>query len=320
MKRAKSVFVLLLAAAMILSSAGCKALESLKEEYRRIMSGSDLAVSVSDTDQTPARIDIILDALDKGDREQFRSVFSKATLRMAADIDKGINYIFNLYEGQYAGTVYHNYSADKHYGGKNTTLINAIYVIQTTADRYYRIRYSVWTVQEKDPDSLGIYSLDFCECDKDQMGGGGGPWIAGITYPEREGAEMVVGGIACAMIWGEEKYLRDALSDELLATQDIDKKVTAYVKDYSTINSSTVGDCWVRLREDGTFGYMMVNTRPRTFIVFKMSPEQPDKMSGMKVTIVPVDAAIPEEGIEPEGTGLYYPKFPHPKACSTPKK
>lgn len=184
-------------------------------------------------------------------------------------------------------------------------------MIQTTADRYYRIRYSIWTVQEEDPDSLGIYSLDFSECDKDQKGGGGGSWLAGITYPEREGAENVAGDIASTMITGDEKYLRSALSNELLATAGIDKKVTAYTKDYSTINPSTVGDSWVRVREDGTFVYLMVNTRPRTFIVTKMSQGQPDKMSGMKVTIVPVDESIPQKGIEPDGTGLDFPKFPH---------
>ena len=47
--------------------------------------------------------------------------------------------------------------------------------------------------------------------------------------------------------------------------------------------------------------------------------EQPDKMDGMKVTIVPVDASIPQQGIEPNGIGLDFPKFPHPKASSTPK-
>lgn len=282
----------------------------LKDIQKEIASGmSESSVSPSDEEQKTPTIEILLDALDKGDREQFRSRFSKTTLRIADDMDRGLDYIFGLYEGEYVRTVYRNYSSDRHYGEKNTTLINAIYVIQTTADKYYRIRYSTWTVQEIDPDQLGIYSLDFCECDKDQQGGGGGSWMAGITYPEREGAENVAGNIACAMIMGEEKYIRDALSDELLATEDIDRKVTAYVEDYSTINASTVGDCWIRLREDGTFVYLMINTRPRTFIVARMSQEQPDKMSAMKVTLVPVDASIPEKGIEPDGTGLFYPKF-----------
>ena len=310
MKKRRCVFAALLAAVMILSSVSCTAIDSLREEDHRGVSGSDLPVS--DTEQTSDRIDIMLDALDKGDRERFRSVFSKKTLSLVNDIDRGLDYIFSLYEGQYAETVYRNSSSDKHYGEKNTTLVNRIYVIRTTADKYYRIRYSAWTVQEEDPDSLGVYSFDLTECDKDQRGGGGS-WLAGISYPGREGAETVAGGIARTMISGDEKKLRNVLSDELLSTEAIDQNISAYTRDYSTINPSTVGDCWVRVREDGTFGYMMINTRPRTFIVFQMSQTQPDKMSGMKVTIVPVDAGIPEQGIEPEGVGLFYSKFPHNK-------
>ena len=309
---------------MVLSLTGCSGrawLAKLKEMQREITRGMvEQNVSQSDAEQKPETFDVLIEALDKRDRELFKSLFSKTTLRLADDLDKGLDYIFSIYEGEYVQTVYRNYSADKHYGEKITTLINAIAVIQTTAEKYYRIRYSVWTVQEKDPDALGIYSLDFSECDKDQEGGGGGSWIAGITYPEREGAESVAGKIACTMIWGDEKYLREALSDELLATEGIDRKVTAYVKDYSTIISSTVGDSWVRAGDDGTYVYLMVNTRPRTFIVARMSQEQPDKMSAMKVTIVPVDASIPQKGIEPEETGLDFPRFPHPPHGSVPKK
>ena len=310
MKKAKRLIFALLAALLILLSAGCSTLDSLRSEWEKIISNSDVSSTVSDSDleKKPETIDVLIEALDKGDREQFRSLFSKTTRSLADDMDKGLDYIFSIYEGEYVETVYRNYSADKHYGEKNTTLINAIAVIGTTADKYYRIRYSIWTVQEKDPDELGIYSLDISECDKDQRGGGGGSWIAGITYPEREVIEYVAGDIASTMITGDEKHLRGALSEELLATEDIDAKLTSFTENYSTINPSTVGDCWARVREDGTFGYLVANTRPRTLIVFKMSEEQPDKMDGMKVTMVDVNDKLPERNIEPDGIGLFFKK------------
>lgn len=306
MKNAKRVSSVILAAGILLLSVGCTAIDSLREEYHRIMSGSDL--SVSDTDNQSERIDIMLDSLDKGNKEQFRSVFSRTTLRLADDLDKGLDYIFGIYEGQYSETIYSNYSADKHYGEKNTTLVSPIYVIRTTADKYYRIRYSVWTVQEEDPDSVGVYSLDLTECDKDQRGGGGGSWLAGISYPEREGAETVAGGITGTMISGDGERLRSVLSDELLATEDIDRIIAGFVTEYSRINSSTVGDSWMRITEEGIYGYLVANTRPRTFIVYKMSQEQSDKMSSMKVTLVPLDESLPQNDVEPEGVGLFYQK------------
>ena len=309
MKRARTVLAALLAAAILLCAAGCTALDSLSCEWKRIISGSDAAVS--DTDSKPETIDVIIEALDKRDGELFKNLFSKTTLRLADDMDKGVEYIFGIYEGEYAKTVYRNYSADKHYGEKNTTLINAICVIQTTADKYYRIRYSVWTVQEKDPDELGIYSLDISECEKEQKGGGGGSWLAGISYPERDGAETAAGNIASTMITGNEKYLRGVLSDGLLATDGIDAKISSFAENYSKINPSTVGNSWVRVREDGTFGYLVANTRPRTFIVFKMSQEQPDKMSALRLTMVDEKENLPELVIEPDEIGLFFPKRIH---------
>ena len=320
MRKTKSFFAGLMSLLIIVSMTGCSVLtmkrilnrfDDLKSKISNVISGSD--VSVSDTDKPSERIEIIIDALDKKDAEQFKSVFSQTTLRIADDMDKGIEYIFGLYEGEYSRTIYRNYSSTKHYRAKNTTLVNAVYVIQTNADKYYRINYSVWTVQEEYPESVGIYSLDFSECDKDQKGGGGGPWLAGISYPEREGVEAVAAGIADTMITGKEKYLRQVLSDELLAAEGIERKITAFTKDYSKINPSTVGDSWVRVREDGKFGYLVINSHPITFIVFEMSEEQPDKMSAMKVTIVNDNDELPEYGIEPAGVGLFFPKFLHKK-------
>ena len=308
MKRSMRFTAALMAVLMLLTVTGCslsgigRRLSTLKDEMARVVSGSD--GYVSDADSKPETIEVIIEALDKRDSELFKSLFSKKTLSLADDMDRGVEYIFGIYEGEYCGTVYRNYSSDKHYGEKNTTLINAIFVIQTTADKYYRIRYSIWTVQEEDPDSLGIYSLDISECDKDQKGDGGGSWLAGITYPEREAVEIAAGNIASMMIRGDEDSIRGALCDELLATEGIDEKIALFTVNYSKINPSTVGDSWVRIRDDGAFGYLVANTRPRTFIVFKMSQTQPDKISGIKTMLVDENAALPEQNIEPDGVVL----------------
>lgn len=308
MKKARRFIAALLAALSIISAAGCSALDDLKRNYSRTVSGGD--ASSAEDDNVPERIEILLEALDKRDGELFKSVFSKTALSLADDLDKGLEYIFGIYEGEYSRTAYSNYSSTRHYGEKKTALVNPIYVIQTSAGRYYRIRYSVWTVQEVNPDSVGIYSLDVTECEEDTRGGGGGSWLAGISYPGRKGAEAASDGIATTMITGNEKHLREVMSDELLATDGIDRRIAEFASGYSSINPSTVGDCWLRVREDGMFGYMVVETRPVTFIVFKMSDTQPDRISGMKVTIVPVNESLPQTGIEPDGLCLDFPKFP----------
>ncbi|KRN88799.1 hypothetical protein IV53_GL000768 [Ligilactobacillus ceti DSM 22408] len=43
----------------------------------------------------------VIKALDTKDRNLIKSLFSKRALKYAADIDEGIDYMFQIYEGQF---------------------------------------------------------------------------------------------------------------------------------------------------------------------------------------------------------------------------
>lgn len=168
---------LLLAGVMLLAMAGCSALDNFisPSDWQAKGKGMlDNRKTTSDSDvKQPERIDILIEALDKKDAAQFKSVFSETALELADDMDRGIEYIFGLYRGSYVKTVYQNYSSTHSYGEENTVCVDSVYVIQTT-ENFYRICYTVWTVQEKNPRSVGIYSLFLEECEEDKRGAGGG--------------------------------------------------------------------------------------------------------------------------------------------------
>ena len=302
---------LLLAGVMLLAMAGCSALDNFisPSDWQAKGKGMlDNRKTISDSDvKQPERIDILIEALDKKDAAQFKSVFSETALELADDMDRGIEYIFGLYRGSYVKTVYQNYSSTKSYGEKNTVCVDSVYVIQTT-ESFYRICYTVWTVQEKNPRSVGIYSLFLEECEEDKRGAGGGSIFAGITYPEREAAEIAAAGIANTMIWGGGERLREVLSDELLAKPGMDAKIQAFAKEYSSINPSTVGDSWVRVSEDKVEGYYVANTKPRVCAYFFMSKEQPDKMGGMKVTLIREGKTFTDYQLKSDEIDLIFPE------------
>ena len=99
---------LLLAGVMLLAMAGCSALDNFLspsdwQAKGKVMPDNRKTASDSDVKQ-PERIDILIEALDKKDAAQFKSVFSETALELADDMDRGIEYIFGLYRGSYVKT------------------------------------------------------------------------------------------------------------------------------------------------------------------------------------------------------------------------
>lgn len=95
MKRRGYVLAALTVLLILLLLAGCSKramLDRLKEAQREIASGmSESSVSQSDEEKKPETIDVLMEALDKRDRDLFKSLFSKTTLSLADDLDKGLD-------------------------------------------------------------------------------------------------------------------------------------------------------------------------------------------------------------------------------------
>ena len=61
---------------------------------------------IIDQTSTKNTSDVLIQALETNDAELFKSVFSEQTLKLQPDIDEGIKYIFNKFEGDNLEIVY----------------------------------------------------------------------------------------------------------------------------------------------------------------------------------------------------------------------
>ena len=61
---------------------------------------------IIDQTSTKNTSDVLIQALETNDAELFKSVFSEQTLKLQPDIDEGIKYIFNIFEGNNLEIVY----------------------------------------------------------------------------------------------------------------------------------------------------------------------------------------------------------------------
>ena len=88
------------------SSTGCII---LNDSQSSIENDDKLIIDQTSTKNTS---DVLIQALETNDAELFKSVFSEQTLKLQPDIDEGIKYIFNIFEGDNLEIVYENQSSE----------------------------------------------------------------------------------------------------------------------------------------------------------------------------------------------------------------
>lgn len=160
---------------LLASSTGCTI---LNDSQSSIENDDKLIIDQTSTKNTS---DVLIQALETNDAELFKSVFSEQTLKLQPDIDEGIKYIFNIFEGDNLEIVYENQSSES-FSDLQAKCVWSICVIKTT-EKCYSLTWTEWVQQETDPSAQGVYSLIFEECEEDQRGAGGGDLLAGIYYP-----------------------------------------------------------------------------------------------------------------------------------------
>ena len=91
---------------LVVSSTGCTI---LNDSQSSIENDDKLIIDQTSTKNTS---DVLIQALETNDAELFKSVFSEQTLKLQPDIDEGIKYIFNIFEGDNLEIVYENQSSE----------------------------------------------------------------------------------------------------------------------------------------------------------------------------------------------------------------
>lgn len=158
----KKLILSILLFLLVASSTGCTI---LNDSQSSIENDDKLIIDQTSTKNTS---DVLIQALETNDAELFKSVFSEQTLKLQPDIDEGIKYIFNIFEGDNLEIVYENQSSES-FSDLQAKCVWSICVIKTT-EKCYSLTWTEWIQQETDPSAQGVYSLIFEECEEDQRG------------------------------------------------------------------------------------------------------------------------------------------------------
>ena len=100
-------------------------------------------------------------ALDVGDTDALKSLFSKTALEEATDIDQQISDLLNFYQGkmkEFEGTL--SSSIDNEYGKVMEKSISGEYVL-VTDEKTYRVSYEYQLIDKENPDKEGLSVLEF---------------------------------------------------------------------------------------------------------------------------------------------------------------
>lgn len=292
----KRIISLLVAFSLLLCAVGC--LDPETDMQSR--DGS------SETSEKGGK-DVIIQALDKKDPDMLKSVFSKQALKVCKDLDKGIKHVFDIYKGEFEKIVYQNTSTTKHYEGTELEVMaEPVFVIKTTAGKYYSLRFTRWKCAETDPDKDGVYSMYFFECEADEKGAGGGPWLAGIDYPERKGVDNAVGTIVYSLTRSNPEALKEIIAEDVLGKDDNSEKIDNYIKGKGMLSFSAVGEAWAEISPEKEEGYLMVYARPNLCVYVTV---QNEKIVTLKVTELEKGTKLKDQEVTLSSPGIVLPKI-----------
>lgn len=140
----------------------------------------------SDDKKADARLEQVIEAIKNKDKAALKSMFSKQTLDEADNIDRSIDYIFELFQGEVKskerkpGLIV---DESNNYGHK-TREVKSFYNVDTDKQKYlfFLLEY---TVDTDHPDNVGLYTLRVIKAeDKEtQFGFWQDMKIAGIYKP-----------------------------------------------------------------------------------------------------------------------------------------
>lgn len=178
----------------------------------------------------------IITAIENEDFEMFKSVYSDYALENAVDIEKGFEYICELYSGNFEEITHSNNGGGTEYlYHSRGSIYHPSYGIRTD-EKYYILRYSLWDFPEHESMS-GVHCVQLVESTKEEtIHVAGREFIfPGIYYPENEFIDIIYGRLLHFLErmedgkgFGIDEYnvnIRESMSDELLSIDDLDNKL-----------------------------------------------------------------------------------------------
>lgn len=222
----------IIAAFVVLSSllcvSGCSS-NNVSSNYAGNSGGAETGMTI-DLSSTVNTKDVLIEALEKKDKELFKSIFSKQTLTFSDNIDKGTDHIFSIYKGDYIETVYKNQSGTS-MSDIGASLTDSVCVIKTTEECYI-FHWLTWN-SDSDPDFSGVYSLSFEPCSEDCRNTDKRTVLAGIGYPGNEFDNNTAVLMQTGLYRNDVSCFREIFTDDLYNGSEKNGSLSKILEKYS---------------------------------------------------------------------------------------
>lgn len=240
----------------------------------------------------------VIKALCKKDTELLKELFSEEALSKAGDMEQGIDYMFNLYQGDFVEIVDRNHSSNSHVEKNKSTKDVAAWCIIKTTEGIYKLSWVDWIQQEENPTLIGIYSMHMREYEE-------GDYrsyyrIAGIDYPERERVHSTIEEIHNALDNKNSSYLQNIFSQTALSQiEDIQISGEKLFELFPRYLYSDIDEGWVTYSEvEGTVRqniFVKMHSTQEDFILYFCYDEtEEDKISILKLTNIEDEKSLSE--------------------------
>ena len=220
-----------------------------------------------------------------------KSLFSKKALKYAGDIDEGIDFLFEVYEGDFVKIIDQNHMADGQIeDGKFRTDYAAWCVFETTEGEY-RLEWQEFIVDEFDRSNEGLCFLRLLKNDNE-----GTPYyvIYGIAYPERFRVQKFFNDVYGNLT---EKSILDLLSIECKSNTVTDENVRRILQrieagqkfphiwvTYTEINGERRQNVYAYLTERNPESKSEADKYRHYLLYFNYDVNDKEKISVMKLT------------------------------------
>lgn len=288
---------------LMLSLTSCSVVEELNSHYEgNLVIDQTENVSVSET---------VIEALENNDADAIKNLFSVRAKDLCPDLDEGIEYMLSIYEGEFIEVTQTNASSTKYSSGGERCMVSSVCVFKTT-ENYYKLTWNAWTINEKDKEKEGVYSMKLqIWPDAGLNQGGEDLLVAGIVYPANsEESDMAF------TLWkniyqqkNHDDYIerfRELLSDNLLASGVTDDEIDRFFDYCQPMRELHEG--WTEIDDGNITVYItsMKNDTPICFC-FRLDKEQTDKISFLKFAEIDDEKTIGDYNLSEENTGIYLP-------------
>ena len=279
----KLIYTLLGVIIMLFSFSACSPLNSRTKELDK---GTMSEYQVQEQTETK-----IIQALNSRDRDMLKSVFSKKALSKAVDIDEGINYIFDLYDGNFMEVTDRNHSSQEHLAdSKKSKMISTYCTIKTSTDTYI-LSCAIWANQEFDPSAVGVYTINLDKVNSIDYNNA--YCIAGVAFPTHFNVYKIADRIIDGIESENKDIIKETFSKNVINSSDLfETNLNQLISLYGGFYRMDNDDSWISYYEDFCDAFLPIKTTKGKYLLYFRMDLSENRIYRLKLTKIDSEKSV----------------------------